>query len=349
MTISILECNPDGHRLDYVHYIIEGHNSQSDEVPILLTTPLVVESQKWQSYEKKSATPWVFGNINSLIDVASTLAEMNSKKLIIPDGDKWLLEAIRLRLRKKIPETRILLLRTNFQPFKRVKSNLRTAVKLGLVAFCSLVPGLKVFRLVPPGQAISRSRDLEDPVQVTTSLLQHKALGVTQLQNGRDTFAIVGAIDSRKNVEALLEALPMSNRPLNVLLAGRFSPEYLEQLNPQIEMLRGNALEIVVVNRLLTEQELDSFIALADCVVTAHTNNASSGIALKALALGTPVLAAGSKALRKLIRRYSKNSYWVPLTVDSLARAIDSQIFTKEAGTANMPNPSSFYQKLVLS
>ena len=76
---------------------------------------------------------------------------------------------------------------------------------------------------------------------------------------------------------------------------------------------------VIQVDRQLTATELDSLIAIADCMVLAHSNDSPSGILGKAVVRGGAILAAGSPTLRRDIARLGDGAYWCPLEATAIA------------------------------
>ncbi len=117
------------------------------------------------------------------------------------------------------------------------------------------------------------------------------------LDDSRYWFGIIGAIDERKNVSLVMAAaqgLPPGQ--VGLLVAGRFSDATRESLREFGAELPGG---VRLVDRVLTDEELDAAVAAVDCVVLAHSNEGPSGLFGKAVRAGTRILGAGAQSLRR--------------------------------------------------
>ncbi|MFZ7086696.1 glycosyltransferase [Curtobacterium sp. RRHDQ10] len=176
--------------------------------------------------------------------------------------------------------------------------------------------------LVPPDD--ERGRWAVDPIEFVATR-QHaaryrEAVGIGPAKR---VFAVVGALDERKNVPLIVEALAGANLPdLVLLLAGRIADSARSSIDASVRSGRAEGLEIVVDDRVLPDADLDSAVLAADCLVLAYSNEGPSGILGKAMVAGIPVIAAGAQSLRRDSQLRPTLMKWVPLTATALRESI---------------------------
>lgn len=111
------------------------------------------------------------------------------------------------------------------------------------------------------------------------------------LPAGRRLVGIFGVIGDRKNAPFVLDALVAAGDDADLLIAGAVRegmPAWLAGLPAE------RRRRVHVRDGFLPDDELDRYVAAADAVAIALTNNGPSGIMGKALAAGVPVVTAGS-------------------------------------------------------
>jgi hypothetical protein len=101
------------------------------------------------------------------------------------------------------------------------------------------------------------------------------------------------------------------------------------------------------MDRVLSDEEFDAAIVAADCIVLAYGNSGPSGVLGKAALAGTPVLAAGSKSLRREARRSAGSIRWVKLTPSRIGRAMDALSDGPIHTAARKAADTSFVDKLL--
>ena len=120
-------------------------------------------------------------------------------------------------------------------------------------------------------------------------------------------FSYIGRLDSDKNIETILRALPHTNSSIHLILAG---------VGKQVDALRALADTLRVSDRIVWfgKVERPAMIDLyhaSDAFVIMSTVETQSLVALQAIACGLPLLAANAGALPELVRE-GKNGYLLP-------------------------------------
>ena len=161
-------------------------------------------------------------------------------------------------------------------------------------------------------------------------------------------FAVLGAITPRKNLHLVITALGLlpaeQQARLGLLIAGQIDDTVrtgtsagpstptgaaahagqpaIASLGTLLAPLRAGGITVRLVDRVLTDIELDSAVVAADCLVLAHSNEGPSGLFGKAAAAGTRILAAGAASLKTDAAALPDTATWCPLTPATLAQAL---------------------------
>lgn len=237
---------------------------------------------------------------------------------VVPEGDKLM---PRVALARRIPKSTFLIMRA--PNILRRGSRLIDAIKL-VSMWIVRARGHRIVVLLPAdlvrgSYAWGSFHATPDPVDVSVTKESIEAvrrdLG---LGNNVNWFGVFGNISARKNLPMIAEAislLPKSGSGL--LIAGKIEASQLAAAEKYFARIRAGGGQVVVVDRLLGDEELDCAIAAVDAVVLAHSSDGPSGILGKAAQLGTAVLASGAAALRSDVDRLGCGG-WSSLDTKSL-------------------------------
>lgn len=320
----IVEPNPTGHRLFYVRLLIDAAVQAGDRVTLVLGPDPDPEAERLHLGGISSVT-MLRREVSRVEDLVSISVSLSSDRIVLPDGDRI---ALRLALRRRWHGSGliiVLVMRERAQPggpvvLTAAKSLVRTA------AFCRVaaMAGVRLLVLKSPtwtgrsrfAVALDPIRLSADPSAVADFRRSHA------MTEDRYWFAVLGAVSARKNLPLILEALKSCRTPAGLLVAGQFDEDV--PADARLRLLEASAAgNAIVIDRLLTDEELDAAVAAADCVVLAHSNEGPSGLLGKAAATGTRIVAAGAQSLREDLQANPSIGQWVPLTAEALSRALD--------------------------
>lgn len=354
--VLVAEMSGSGHRFQYVRWIIEAAVAQGHFVS-LLTRPGACLTDEYRTHLGSVGS--LFHAVESPTDSISELIQIalyqSCQSLIIPDGDRYLAQVMLAGRPHKSVDVTLLIMRPSGQSstlsgVRKVK----TLVKRVLRSFVRL-RGIRVLSLVSSTTRPRNEMQVADPVvveQITaSSMANHRhEFGLSE---GTTWFGIVGAISRRKNIEMVLESLKVAHDPgFGLVIAGKIESDYKAALLAEVSVAQESGLQILIIDRILSEIELDLFVATLDAVILAHSNEGSSGILGKASILGTPVLAAGANSLRKDIEGMPDIGIWVELNPQSLSEGMKRIMVSKnEKLCRNIPvsNPLQFGSALLKS
>ncbi|WP_431797734.1 glycosyltransferase [Microbacterium kunmingense] len=181
---------------------------------------------------------------------------------------------------------------------------------------------------------------VSDPVVLGTSNVSQTLLGDSD--QARPWVAVLGAITRRKNVPIVADAVSrIPGEPqVGLVVAGKVDDEARESLEEALEAAHQRGVPTLMVDRHLTDGELDGLVYAADCVVVAHSNEGPSGLVGKAAAAGTPLALAGAESLRRDAETLRNLATWAPLNSEMLAEGIARALTfgRQKAGTGSTPD-----------
>jgi hypothetical protein len=349
--ILVVEPNPTGHRLVYVRLIVEHARALGRDVRVALGR----DADRTPEYALHLAGldlgPTLTASSKDLAELRALASSSHADLVVVPDGD-----AVALTLgrggRWDSPATlSVLVMRGTAQPSKRPMLNLpRRLARRALLLAASARPNVRVHVLAtgwrPPRSLIPTA---PDPISFSASsndrLQLRERLG---LNPDRYWFGVLGAIDERKNAEMVARAVLASpSRRQGFIVAGPIRESVLRNLNALAPRFSAAGIELRLVDRVLSQHELDEFVLACDCVVIAYATEFPSGIFGKALLAGTRTITAGSRWLRADSRQVPDHAEWVPLDVKSLSGAMARALDSDRPEPYELPSPYAFVGKLL--
>lgn len=328
MRILIVEFDATGHRLYYVRLLAAEALAAGAEVRVLvgaephkdqfITTHLGDLAERLMVVRTASAD-WR--------TVEATATEFDASITVVPEADAALLPIARRGGWRAPGRLSLLVMRPQVPLVRsRLRRPFATAGKRLLLLVLPLVPGIRLHVLRSVFDTSTRPwRRVADPVGMTATPEDAEQLRAAwSLDAERYWFGLLGAITANKNARLVLESVrdAAAGRPLGVLLAGRIEPGLAESLAPLIADLKADEIRVVLVDRLLSNLELDSAVRAVDCLVLAYQHLGSSGTLGKAAAAGTRLVLAGSPTLRDDAAAIGPGATWCELTGPALSRSL---------------------------
>lgn len=339
-----------GHRLYYVALLLKELISRGEDVT-LLTTSTAVGSAEWQVH-LSAMTPTVIERpleAFTLTDIAAVSESVGSNLTIIPNADAELLPVITQGWRGP-GVLKLLVMRAQSAqpgpPFPKLRP-LKTLVKRALIKFADLRSGVDVYALRNPLSPAGRVLNwVPDPIVLNCTPQQQKKLTEQLDAHGsRYWFGVFGAICQRKNLPLIAEAIT-NQQGCGLLIAGSVEDDVVQESAPFLEAFVANGGAVVQLPGPLTNDEFDSAIATVDCVVVAQSEEGSSSIVLRAAALGTRLIVAGAKSLKKDASYLPQHAEWCPLDVDAVRTAMGQAHFGPQPTCGVRLNTDQFARSL---
>jgi glycosyltransferase involved in cell wall biosynthesis len=153
---------------------------------------------------------------------------------------------------------------------------------------------------------------LPDPVQIYSDPnLDSKGLRQNLgIDFNRKVFLLFGALDGRKGLHKLLQAIPLLSKDLCqsfcLLLVGPISKNDKFQVEAQISKITQSLpVQIVTCDRFVNEEEIQPYFQLADVILAPYQNHVGmSGILVRAAATQKIILSSDYGLMGELVRRY---------------------------------------------
>lgn len=153
--------------------------------------------------------------------------------------------------------------------------------------------------LVPAAQSVIRPHPVYD--RFRSSLSHSEAKAKTGYPPDRPLFVHAGLVRAYKGVDLLLEAFHRIRTEESPLLyvTGEFYDDFTSYQH--LAQTGAASDRIKLKNQYLDDHEMSDILRAADAVVLPYRHATQSGIAMAALANGTPVIASAVGALRDLV------------------------------------------------
>lgn len=303
----VVEDNPSGHRLMYVRELVRFGCVHGWTVHVAFT-PLVIASP-----QKQLLLPELPAGVELITfegeATAPTLARLSHRSLadvtIITDGDEL---AMRLALAPRWRGHGVLSMLAMRDPGVEHAQGAKRRAVLGLKSLLfRTVDRRRNLRLHRLRSGLDRPapRVAIEPVPCDVTAEETERLRTEwQITDGMFWVAVVGAIGTRKNLPAVIETVRIhADRhgadAIGLLVAGQMHDDVRTATAAPLDELRRAGVTVRVIDRLLSDSEVDTAIDLCDCVVVAHSLEAPSAVIAKAGALGTRVLGAGAQSVKR--------------------------------------------------
>lgn len=304
MRVGIYAPDAGGHRLVYARLLVDAV-SERGATPVLLTLQAVISSDEFEAH---------FGGMSveialvsqppgGLTDLGSWALDMSLHRLIVPDGDGFLLDLASRRW--VFPLSLTVLINRDPMLGPWIPLSAQVVSRLVKVAALALArrsrDGVRIMVLGSP-MAAPTAGMVPDPVVVDVPvegiLAAVRALRSTFPSPDAYYVGLLGAISDRKCPLVVMEAVERASEsvgPLGLAMIGPGSGEWLAQEPAMSERLASAGVHYHRVDRVLTNRELNQAVGAVDAVMLAYTTHVPNSTAAKARALGTRVLGAGSR------------------------------------------------------
>ena len=325
----IVETNPHGHRLMYVALLAEYALNRGDRVLVATT----IEARQGEQFRKHLGplARWIevvtVKATASLLQLCKVAMAEDALHVLIPDGDRYLRSAGMAGPPRGISITLLSLRPT---PQTGIASRLRFLVK-GILKAIARRRSVRVLDLggpLDPCTAII----VPDPVRVEVGADMVAGLRRRyDITEDRFWFVVVGVIDARKNPGLVMRSIASRrHETVGLILAGQVLDGVASEVEEGVRLLRDAGIAVRRIEGYLTNEEFDGLIAAGDCCVAAYSNDGSSGVLGKSLAVGTRIVMAGSDTLRRQAELAGDGVFWCPLAEDALCDALGLAMESKQ-------------------
>ncbi len=362
MHVMIFEPRYKGHHLYYVRLLIPALLEMGCRVS-LATGPDVTRSDEYAVQIKP------FGDEIAVFDRAeaaegaahplgvflrqlrAAVRELRPEHMLIPSADGIVQQLGIARLRggagfMKGCELEAMLLRCRFAMKglswrDRIKTwAIRRAIQVAPVSRLYTIDALALERLRKDGSALGRRMQLmPDPLdEVGDAPTQTGARRMLGIPEGGRYIGIAGVLDIRKGIDKLLAAFQAAHLKEDdrVLLAGR-ADRFVE------ELVRGrfagliSSGRVMLINRVLSDEELVAAVAAMDVVCTPYLGHVGpSAMVMRAAVMGRPILASDYGWVHETVVRLKLGWTCDVRDKDAFAKKIETAL-ERDAGVSDRP------------
>lgn len=340
--ILVVEDKFAGHWLYYVQHIVK--NVPEAWKSVLLTSADVLNSSQFEQLGLGDCFDSIllgpqrirWSNIRQIAEATE------ASNIVVPAADKYLIEALFARRPRALVSFLVMRSRPQ-QDLALLRRVLFLVVKVTCI-FGLRLRGFRVLRLVSSLETPRSGRTVADPVSIDN------VGGSSPLPGGVSWVSIIGRISTRKNVPLVADSVRLAQadeHDLGLVVAGQCEDQVVVQLAAVAEEFARVRIPLCVINRPLDESELNAIIVHSRAVVVAHGNEGPSGIVAKAVALGTPVVAAGAQALRADAERRPDSVLWSQLASEAIGANLIKAAALKPAQGENRTTARDFVRSLI--
>ncbi|TCK20928.1 hypothetical protein EV378_4895 [Pseudonocardia endophytica] len=320
-SVMVVVSDYRGHRLLYIRSIIEESHRRNRPI-ILLGCSGFLKSDEYALHISGLRTDLVAEVSQVDFSTVRKIAKRyGASTVIIPDGDQFLPSATFRRWKQG--ELRLLVMRApSFPPSRPVN-----LVKLLCIWIASFRKNISVFVLTSALRRTVKRFEVRDPIYIEQSNAMVGRAIADEIFGSRVErpycFGVVGSVTWRKNIDLVLDACVALDFDWMLIFAGKIEPRVRRVITSSVASNPDFAQRIVIIDRLLTDAELDHVIRTIDCIILAHSNDGPSGVMGRASAIGTRVVAAGAPTLEKDCLDWPEGAEFTRLGASSIGDAMN--------------------------
>ena len=333
----IFQSNIHGHRAEYVYHLARRYTERGEDFIVWIRQSSPEDAGKFSRFS--NIQKLVTGDF-SLAKLQALESEYHIQSIIFLDGDTEFRSIASIVMRFSRIKVRALMMRLSFPFDAKLRSLFKWFLKICITYLLNCHPNVSMRKLVFLEKSkLIALHQVRDPLPMEAERFE-----VRETRCGGDyQLAIVGTIDPRKNVDLAIKSLENLGKGFNLTLAGEVTPGFKMRL----WQLLDKHNDVRVTDEHLTDAELNREVFSADCILVLQSVNAPSGTMLRALSIGTPIVVAGARVLRKASKRYPRNVVWTKLDATNLASAVIATQGMSRKPIEGLPSPEDFAKDLI--
>lgn len=283
--------------------------------------------------------------------MARLASDVGAAHVLIPNGDRFMARlAIGPRRWRHLTFTTLVMQDPRWEISALSGVHAKGRVKLMLAQLCSRRPNVRVVWLRGPGyDQVSSELFVNDPVIPGAAGHDSEvAHALEALDRDRYWFAMIGVTNWWKNPSVVLEALrALPSDRAGLLIAGPIAPDSAAEVAAGIVRIGAGGAEVVVLDRHLSNGEMNDVVRSVDCVVVAYSTHAPASTIGKVGAYGSRVIVAGSESLRSHADFLGELAIQCDLDAGSIAAAMRLAMSTHPSG--NRPTVLERFTSVLLA
>lgn len=291
-----------GHLLVFVKLLQDRAHAEQVPIKIVLSTQALTSVEFQTSGLVENDPEIIAADQHDVLPYAFALARRTKSRVAIPNADPFLLYIAKQRLSRDCPRVSALIMRdprfeiTSSPLVRRAK----LAFKLLTAQALAASQGVRVFWLDLQGTDDSPLRRVAwDPaiIDVDDASMQGAALATEAAMDAHVHWVgIAGGISAHKRPHVVVDAVRIAATRcpgLGVALLGPIHADVSTVVDDALSRARSQGLPIRLLNRVMTNAEVNGAIAALDCLAMAYTTAAPNSTLVKASVLGTRIAAVG--------------------------------------------------------
>jgi len=349
MRLLVIEHSHAGHRFPYLRMLLPALCELGDQVTLAIPKDSIdtdeYRSQLAQFEDRLLIDPWLPSHAHRPMwhkpaEVREAISRSHADYIYVPHADGYA-QVIGLRRSLGLPiipggvEVEGLLMRGAFAyPQPGLKASAQAALSMRL----SMHGPWDRLHLLDPlvynamkargGAAADHISLLPDPVPPKLNVSRKEARRRLGLPEAGRYVVSAGALDSRKGTDLLIRAFKQIKRADNdrLLLAGRLAPDMRDLVDHECKKLVASD-RVIVLDRFISDEELNLAITAADVVCTPYRRHiGSASIAIRAASAERFVLASDYGWLGYIVPQFGLGRVCDAESVDVLAGELASAL-----------------------
>lgn len=345
MTASVMIWEPDvsGHRLVYCAALLRRASELAIDARLLLPASASHDPQIGMHLAE-------FGDRTRdchSLSAALNIAVQRKAPLIVPSGDDKLLYFLRHRIR--VPITILIMNDPAWRPNRLSPKHVTKDIVLRTLASRSKVRLLHLCSNAPLSSVAATS--VPDPVFVHSPphVIEEGASALREEARMDDAVVwvgLVGGILAYKHPLEVAYAVRQLGGNVGFAALGPQPANIQRILSKALGELRESGVPVAVVNRRLSNEEVNCAVASLDVLVCAYDTHAPNSTAAKSHYLGTRVVGAGSRSFVNNGRRFWTTT--APcISAESLADAISVALSHEAPALSAPPTWTEFADRMI--
>lgn len=341
-----------GHRLSYVRLLATEALRRGHSVHIALPEGGTT-SPEFRTHIADLANDVTFETLNrfALSELAAMTIRTGAFRTVVTDGDALALELARTGRWSGSGQLSILIMRENAQADSlRARMWAKNLAKKLVIRRAAATQNVNLAVLKSATwRGDARYPVAVDPVELNCT--QSDIDGLRQkwgLEASTCWFGVLGAITARKNVPLIMHSLAQTTgKSAGLLIAGKIDPLLRPEIDAAAKSLVDAGKRVVIIDRILSDIELDAAVGAVNCLLLAHSNEGPSGLLGKAACCGTRVIAAGARSLKADIEGVPALGHWTELDQDAIRAAMQEALPIDRGNSVLSANVDSFVRVML--
>jgi hypothetical protein len=334
-TFLIVESGFTGHLLVFVRVLAMAALQNGSRVTLALR-PAALSSDEFDLH---------LGELSGLVDVvtwegaltvpvlASLARKAAASDIVVPHADPSVGRLLAGSLTLREFAVHLLIMRDpRWEIPAPLPRRAKNAVKLAVITVLEKLPGVRVVWLREPGYVRRENHHAAIDPFIADGTAQEIAAAARDIRSSLQSTApvfwvgVTGAISRHKNIPLIVDAVCAAKErqpelQLGLAFIGPIGSDLGMELDEIVDRCASALVPLYVDDRKLSNFEMNGVVGALDAVVMAYSTHSPNSTLGKAWVLGTRVIAAGPRSIRRFVRSIGAG-FESALTVTGLAKSL---------------------------